>query len=176
MNPETRNLVLAISLSMTVLIGYQLFFVDPVKVNKDQYQQENIAKNLNDSSNIPIPSSGNSGVLNSDNDKNIEVKSVPRVSLISKEVAGSISLRGARIDDLTLTQYRETLDPESSLINLLLKSNESNPYFITFGWSSPDNVKVPDGKTLWKSSKGVLSPDTNVTLSWNNGEGGGSCC
>ena len=171
MNPETRNLVLAISLSMTVLIGYQLFFVDPVKVNKDEYQQENIAKNLNDSSNIPIPSSGNSGVLNSDNDKTIEVKSVPRVSLISKEVAGSISLRGARIDDITLTQYRETLDPESSLINLLLKSNESNPYFITFGWSSPDNVKVPDGKTLWKSSKGVLSPDTNVTLSWDNGEG-----
>jgi len=171
MNPETRNLVLAISLSMTVLIGYQLFFVDPVKVSKDQYQQENIAKNLNDSSNIPIPSSGNSGVLNSDNDKTIEVKSVPRVSLISKEVAGSISLRGARIDDITLTQYRETLDPESSLINLLLKSNESNPYFITFGWSSPDNVKVPDGKTLWKSSKGVLSPDTNVTLSWDNGEG-----
>ena len=171
MNPETRNLVLAISLSMTVLIGYQLFFVDPVKVNKDQYQQENIVKNLNDSSNIPIPSSGNSGVLNSDNDKTIEVKSVPRVSLISKEVAGSISLRGARIDDITLTQYRETLDPESSLINLLLKSNESNPYFITFGWSSPDNVKVPDGKTLWKSSKGVLSPDTNVTLSWDNGEG-----
>ena len=171
MNPETRNLVLAISLSMTVLIGSQLFFVDPVKLNKDQYQQENIAKNLNDSSNIPIPSSGNSGVLNSDNDKTLEVKSVPRVSLISKEVAGSISLRGARIDDITLTQYRETLDPESSLINLLLKSNESNPYFITFGWSSPDNVKVPDGKTLWKSSKGVLSPDTNVTLSWDNGEG-----
>ena len=42
---------------------------------------------------------------------------------------------------------------------------------LTFGWSSPDNVKVPDGKTLWKSSKGVLSPDTNVTLSWDNGEG-----
>ena len=62
--------------------------------------------------------------------KLIEVKTVPRVSLISKEVAGSISLRGARIDDITLTQYRETLDPESSLINLLLKSNESNPYFI----------------------------------------------
>ena len=171
MNPETRNLVLAISLSMTVLIGYQLFFVEPVKVNKDQYQQENIAKNINDSSNIPIPSNGNSVVPNSDNDKTLEVKSVPRVSLISKEVAGSISLRGARIDDITLTQYRETLDPESSLINLLLKSNESNPYFITFGWSSPDNVKVPDGKTLWKSSKGVLSPDTNVTLSWDNGEG-----
>ena len=49
---------------------------------------------------------------------------------MSKEVSGSISLRGARIDDVTLTQYRETLDPESNLINLLLKSNERNPYFL----------------------------------------------
>jgi len=61
MNPETRNLVAAISLSMAVLIGYQLFFVD---IKKDQYQQEIIAENVGDSSNIPIPSNDNSGTLN----------------------------------------------------------------------------------------------------------------
>ena len=168
MNPETRNLVAAISLSMTVLIGYQLFFVD---VKKDQYNQEMIAENVGDSSNIPIPSNDNSGVLNTENTKSVAIKTVPRVSLMSKEISGSISLRGARIDDVTLTQYRETIDPESNLINLLLKSNERNPYFIEFGWSSPDGVKVPNGKTLWKASKQILSPDTNVTLSWDNGEG-----
>ena len=168
MNPETRNLVAAISLSMTVLIGYQLFFVD---VKKDQYKQEMITENVGDSSNIPIPSNDNSGILNTENTKSVAIKTVPRVSLMSKEISGSISLRGARIDDVTLTQYRETLDPESTLINLLLKSNERNPYFIEFGWSSPDGVKVPNGKTLWKASKQILSPDTNVTLSWDNGEG-----
>ena len=168
MNPETRNLVAAISLSMTVLIGYQLFFVD---VKKDQYKQEMITENVGDSSNIPIPSNDNSGILNTENTKSVAIKTVPRVSLMSKEISGSISLRGARIDDVTLTQYRETLDPESTLINLLLKSNERNPYFIEFGWSSPDGVKIPNGKTLWKSSKQILSPDTNVTLSWDNGEG-----
>jgi YidC/Oxa1 family membrane protein insertase len=168
MNPETRNLVAAISLSMTVLIGYQLFFVD---VKKDQYKQEMITENVSDSSNIPIPSNDNSGILNTENSKSVAIKTVPRVSLMSKEISGSISLRGARIDDVTLTQYRETLDPESTLINLLLKSNERNPYFIEFGWSSPDGVKVPNGKTLWKASKQILSPDTNVTLSWDNGEG-----
>ena len=168
MNPETRNLVAAISLSMAVLIGYQLFFVD---IKKDQYQQEIIAENVGDSSNIPIPSNDNSGILNTENTKSTVVTTVPRVSVISKEVTGSISLKGARIDDITLSQYRETLDPDSNLIDLLLKSNERNPYFLEFGWSSPDGVKVPNGKTLWKASKEILSPDSNVTLSWDNGEG-----
>ncbi|MDC1260966.1 membrane protein insertase YidC [Pseudomonadota bacterium] len=168
MNPETRNLVAAISLSMAVLIGYQLFFVD---IKKDQYQQEITAENVGDSSNIPIPSNDNSGILNTENTKSTVITTVPRVSVISKEVSGSISLKGARIDDVTLSQYRETLDPDSNLIDLLLKSNERNPYFLEFGWSSPDGVKVPNGKTLWKASKEILSPNSNVTLSWDNGEG-----
>jgi len=168
MNPETRNLVAAISLSMAVLIGYQLLFVDP---KKDQVIQENVVNNLSDNSNIPIPSNDNSLTVTSQNDKTEKIKNVPRVLLNSNETSGSISLKGARIDDITLTQYRETLDADSSLINLLLKSNEKNPYFIEHGWSSPDGLKVPNGKTLWKSSKNLLSPDTSITLSWDNGEG-----
>ena len=168
MNPETRNLVAAISLSMAVLIGYQLLFVDP---KKDQIIQENVVNNLSDSSNIPIPSNDNSLTVTTENDKTEKFKNVPRVQLNSNETSGSISLKGARIDDITLTQYRETLDADSSLINLLLKSNEKNPYFIEHGWSSPDGLKVPNGKTLWKSSKNLLSPDTSITLSWDNGEG-----
>ena len=168
MNPETRNLVAAISLSMAVLIGYQLLFVDP---KKDQIIQENIVNNLSDNSNIPIPSNDNSLTVTSEDGKTENFKNVPRVLLNSNETSGSISLKGARIDDITLTQYRETLDADSSLINLLLKSNEKNPYFIEHGWSSPDGLKVPNGKTLWKSSKNLLSPDTSITLSWDNGEG-----
>ena len=168
MNPETRNLVAAISLSMAVLIGYQLLFVDP---KKDQIIQENVVNNLSDSSNIPIPSNDNSLTVTSEDNKTEKFKNVPRVLLNSNETSGSISLKGARIDDITLTQYRETLDADSSLINLLLKSNEKNPYFIEHGWSSPDGLKVPNGKTLWKSSKNLLSPDTSITLSWDNGEG-----
>ena len=60
MNPETRNLVAAISLSMAVLIGYQLLFVDP---KKDQIKQENVVNNLSDNSNIPIPSNDNSVIV-----------------------------------------------------------------------------------------------------------------
>jgi YidC/Oxa1 family membrane protein insertase len=153
---------------MAVLIGYQLLFVDP---KKDQIIQENVVNNLSDNSNIPIPSNDNSLTVTSEDGKTENFKNVPRVLLNSNETSGSISLKGARIDDITLTQYRETLDADSSLINLLLKSNEKNPYFIEHGWSSPDGLKVPNGKTLWKSSKNLLSPDTSITLSWDNGEG-----
>ncbi len=168
MNPETRNLVAAISLSMAVLIGYQLLFVEP---KKDIAQNENIVKESNDSSNIPIPQNLDNGIVVSDTtETKSSNKPVPRISMISKEVSGSISLKGARIDDITLTQYKETLEPESELIKLLLKSNGDSPYFIEFGWSSPDGIKVPNGKSLWKSSSNILSPDKNITLEWDNGE------
>ncbi len=168
MNPETRNLVAAISLSMAVLIGYQLLFVEP---KKDIAQNENIVKESNDSSNIPIPQNLDNGIVASDTtETKSSNKPVPRISMISKEVSGSISLKGARIDDITLTQYKETLEPESELIKLLLKSNGDSPYFIEFGWSSPDGIKVPNGKSLWKSSSNILSPDKNITLQWDNGE------
>jgi len=71
MNPETRNLVAAISLSMAVLIGYQLLFVDP---KKDQIIQENVVNNLSDSSNIPIPSNDNSLTVTSENIKQRRLK------------------------------------------------------------------------------------------------------
>ncbi len=168
MNPETRNLVAAISLSMAVLIGYQLLFVEP---KKDIAQKENIVKESDDSSNIPIPQNLDNGIVASDNtEPKSSNKPVPRISMISKEVSGSISLKGARIDDITLTQYKETLEPESKLIKLLLKSNGDSPYFIEFGWSSPDGIKVPNGKSLWKSSSNILTPDKKITLEWNNGE------
>ena len=168
MNPETRNLVAAISLSMAVLIGYQLLFVEP---KNDIAQNENIVKESNDSSNIPIPQNLDNGIVASDTtEPKSSNKPVPRISMISKEVSGSISLKGARIDDITLTQYKETLEPESELIKLLLKSNGDSPYFIEFGWSSPDGIKVPNGKSLWKSSSNILSPDKNITLKWDNGE------
>ena len=168
MNPETRNLVAAISLSMAVLIGYQLLFVEP---KKDIAQNENIVKESDDSSNIPIPQNLDNGIVASDTtEPKSSNKPVPRISMISKEVSGSISLKGARIDDITLTQYKETLEPESELIKLLLKSNGDSPYFIEFGWSSPDGIKVPNGKSLWKSSSNILSPDKKITLKWNNGE------
>src|SRR6202022_4940975 len=46
------------------------------------------------------------------------IAATPRVKIDTPRVSGSISLKGARIDDLSLVQFRETVDPSSPPIVL----------------------------------------------------------
>src|SRR4030042_830517 len=64
---------------------------------------------------------------------------------------GSISPRGARIDDVSLTQYRETVDPKSPIIVLLSPSGSPHPFYAEFGWvgAAGTPVKVPGADTVW---------------------------
>ena len=101
------------------------------------------------------------------------VAETPRVVIDTPRLRGSISLVGGRIDDLTLLDYREEIDPASPQVILLSPSGSANPYFADFGWTFTADapVKVPDGAALWQASAGPLAPDRPVTLTWNNGEG-----
>ena len=172
MNPETRNLVAAICLSMSVLIGYQILFVEPNKPTPNQVTEKTQVNN--DSPNISIATNDQNNVLDNKNNQSIENIPVPRLMLSSDEVQGSISLKGAKIDEIIFKNYKETLKEDSKLIDLLKKSNEKDPYFIQFGWMPGKNsngIKVPNNSTLWKTSKNNLSPDNSITLSWDNGQG-----
>jgi YidC/Oxa1 family membrane protein insertase len=99
-------------------------------------------------------------------------REVPRVKIAAARVLGSISLVGARLDDLVLRDYRETIDPNSPLVRLLEPRGEKEPYFVQFGWTAPEgsNIKVPDEETLWTAS-GELTDGKPLTLSWDNGAG-----
>ncbi len=97
---------------------------------------------------------------------------VPRVAIEAPRVAGSISLLGARIDDLRLRDYHETVKKTSPLVRLLAPADDAQPAAIQFGWSSLDaGVKVPDDSSVWKATGGPLGPGHEVTLSWDNGAG-----
>ncbi len=98
---------------------------------------------------------------------------VPRVKIAAPRVEGSISLVGARIDDLVLRDYRETLAADSPLVRLLEPKGEPQPYYVQYGWSaaSGSTVKVPDGQTVWKASTPTLGVGHPVTLTWDNGQG-----
>ena len=92
----------------------------------------------------------------------------------SPRLAGSISLKGARIDDLALVQFRETVDPKSPPIILLSPSNTVSPYYAEFGWvpASGSTTRIPDQNTMWQQEgSGTLSPGNPVTLKYDNGEG-----
>jgi len=95
-----------------------------------------------------------------------------RVRIETPRLHGSISLVGARFDDLTLATYRETVDPKSPEIELLTPSGAEHAYFMQFGWVSADpKVKVPSPDSTWTSAGGGLTPDHPVELKWDNGEG-----
>jgi YidC/Oxa1 family membrane protein insertase len=95
-----------------------------------------------------------------------------RVAIENPRVAGSINLRGARIDDLVFTTYRETLSPTSPQVRLFDRRESANPYFAQWGWTAADGrTRVPDNDTDWTASGGPLAPGRPVTLSWDNGQG-----
>ena len=80
----------------------------------------------------------------------------PRVRIETPSVSGSISLKGARIDDLSLIKYRETVDPRSPPIVLLAPSGSPAPFYSEFGWvrASGTTVKLPGPDTLWQQTGG----------------------
>jgi YidC/Oxa1 family membrane protein insertase len=98
----------------------------------------------------------------------------PRVAIETPRLRGSISLRGGRIDDVSLAQYHETTDPKSPAIELLSPSGTSRPFYAEFGWvnASGTRLSVPTSETIWRqvgsNSLGVGRP---VLLVWQDGQG-----
>ncbi len=95
----------------------------------------------------------------------------PRVKIDTPRLHGSIALTGARIDDLTLATYRETINPKSPEVVLLEPTGTEDPYFAQFGWAEAAGVNLPGPDTKWAASGGPLSPGHPVTLTWDNGAG-----
>ena len=193
---ENKNLLFAIVVSAAILFGWQYFYEGP-RLEKqhallEQQRLEEEARQKaaggtpaasGDStapqSTFRAPSSGlgpnlsaaglSAGATASET-REAALAKTPRVKIQSDRIDGSISLIGGRVDDIVLLDYRETLDPESSNIILLQPTQVAQPYYAEFGWIGRD-VKLPKGETLWTANSAVLTPETPVTLSWDNGEG-----
>jgi len=98
----------------------------------------------------------------------------PRVPIETPRLSGSIALKGGRIDDLSLNQYRETVDPKSPPIVLLAPSRSPHPLYAEFGWLTPSGTtaKRPDDTTLWtQQGSGPLTINQPLQLAYDNGEG-----
>ena len=100
------------------------------------------------------------------------LKSSPRVDIKNNVLNGSIRIAGARIDNLFLTKYKQTLEPDSPDVELFAPAKTENPYYAELGWLSADkNLKLPKSDTVWTVKGEKLTPQTPVVLEWNNGEG-----
>ena len=187
---DNRNTILAVILSGLVLIGWQYFFNIPQmeKQRAAQQAQSEMVKpapqaapgsTTPQTGPTPAPSE-NAPAANqpastaSVVSRDVAIASGQRVKIDTPRVSGSISLKGARIDDLSLVQFRDTVDPLSPAIVLFSPSGTAEPYYAEFGWvaASGSTVRIPDQNTLWQQEgSGSLSPNNPVTLKYDNGDG-----
>ncbi|BBC79495.1 membrane protein insertase YidC [Acetobacter orientalis] len=170
---DTRRLILATLLSAAVLIGFDYFFPQAPKAPVASAPQQNIsapaAQGTGAQGQAAQPATAAQSVEASGQPDGPET----RVVIDAPAVQGSLSLRGARLDDLVLKNYRETTDANSPDVRVLSHANQPKPDYIDFGWRAPADVAVhlPDATTLWKADATRLDATHPVTLSWDNGQG-----
>ena len=169
MTPDTRNLIAAASLSMLVLVMWQLYFVEPdLEAQRAEYNAAQVQDDLPSTS--PDQAGTNTATLGDIAERPVD--DAMRIAIETPLMKGSLTTKGARIDDVTLTAYQETLDEDADDVTLLRKISDTAPYFAEFGWIGDNtNVALPDASTIWSASSDILSPNNDVTLTWNNGEG-----
>jgi len=171
---DFRNLMMALILCTGVLLVWQVTYEMPKRkqlqqvmaetqkreaVEKTQRMRANRAAAAGDEEAVPATREGRLALS-------------PRLPIDSPRVHGSIALRGARFDDLTLSAYRQALDKTSPPVILLSPSGGADANFAQFGWLAAEKgVKLPDDRTLWKADRDILRPGEPVTLTWDNGEG-----
>jgi len=163
---DTRNVIAAISLSAAVIILYSLFFQpDPATIKQNLAEQNKIENNEDTPS---LDKNENFAKLS----RKDALKENDRIQFENGSVVGSISLKGAAIDDLTFKEYNVELNG-SDKITLLSPRNVEDGYLIESGFVSTNkNIDIPDASTIWEvSGNKKLTNNSPVKLTWSNTQG-----
>ena len=164
---DTRNVIAAISLSAAVIILYSLFFQpDPITSKQNLAEKKKIENNSN--TDAPSLDKNENFTKLSREDA---LKENDRVRFENGSIVGSISLRGAAIDDLTFKEYNLKLDGDEK-VTLLSPRNVDDGYIIESGFvTSNKNIDVPDASTIWKiSGNKKLTNNNPIKLTWSNSQ------
>ena len=174
---EQKNMILAIVLCLLIIVGFQ-YFVEPTVVDEPASQQTSETSNQNaqptpGAKDANAPSVGGTASPAASVSRADALTNAPRIKINTASLHGSISLKGGRIDDLTLINYREEVDPTSPEIKLLSPAGAPNPYYAEFGWSaaSDTNVALPNSNTIWTTNATELTSASPLVLTWDNGQG-----
>ena len=155
---EQKNLLLAIVASLIILLIFQYLFPTERKMIEENVEAENEIKEVPQEKIL---------------DREEIVKNNKRIYFSeSSRIKGSISLVGARFDDVILKDYKDTIKPESKQVTLLSPNNTLNPYFVELGWMSQENINLPNKNSEWQLIEGQeLGPESHITIKWVSPEG-----
>ncbi len=184
---DNKNTIIAIVLSALVLLAWQYFVSGPQqKAREEQLKaQQQIAQQTGQPAQSMQPVQAPAGPPQAPGqiaqtpaaaaaNRDEALKASQRIPITTDSLQGSIALKGGRIDDISLVQFRETVDPKSPPIVLLSPSGSPDPFYAEFGWTGAagSNVKLPTGDTVWKQDgSGALGVGHPVTLTYDDGEG-----
>ena len=163
---DSKNTIAAIALSSAVIVLWALFFV-PEKSTVDQNIVEK--EKIEQSGDAPSLEQKETQITISRDDA---LKQSERIQFENENIIGSISLKGASIDDLTFKNYKVTLDNEKR-VTLLGPRNIQEGYLIDSGFVTSDkNVDVPNSDTIWSiEGNNKLTDGSPIKLSWSNEQG-----
>ncbi len=163
---DSKNTIAAIALSSAVIVLWALFFV-PEKSTVDQNIVEK--EKIEQSGDAPSLEQKETQIIISRDDA---LKESERIQFENDNIIGSISLKGASIDDLTFKNYKVTLDNEQR-VTLLGPRNIKEGYLIDSGFVTSDkNIDVPNSDTIWSiEGNNKLTNGSPIKLSWSNGQG-----
>lgn len=182
-----RNYFVAILLSVLVLIGWQFLYVSP-KIERERaaaeaVQAQQAAQAPATATDGGTPSAVSGSAPGGDVaaavapaaalSREQTIAQTARISIDTPSLRGSINLTGARIDDLLLNEYRETIDDSSPNITLFSPAALANGYFAEVGFiADAQSGPAPGPDTVWTAASGqVLTPSNPVTLTYDNGAG-----
>ena len=163
---DSKNVIAAITMSTAVIVLYSLFFLPEQKSNN-----QNIADNAKVEQSSDAPSLEQKETLVSISRDEALTQS-ERIQFENNNIIGSISLKGASIDDLTFKKYKVSLDKEDR-VTLLGPRNINDGYLIDSGFVTSDkNIDVPNSETVWSfEGNNKLTDKSPIKLSWTNNQG-----
>jgi YidC/Oxa1 family membrane protein insertase len=164
---NTRNTIIFFVCAALLLLVYQVFVIDPQAKRQAEERARQAPAAATATLNGPAAPSVPVAIT-----RQAAVSANPRVPIATPSLKGSLSLKGARIDDLFLVKYRETLDKNSPPVELLRPEGTQYAQFTDIGWTGANVPGLPGPQTVWTLAQGsTLAPGQPVTLTYANGQG-----
>ncbi|MGW8135522.1 membrane protein insertase YidC [Sphingomonas zeae] len=166
MNQDRKNFVVFAVIAALILFGWPL-------IQSKFFPSNPPATKIEGGKQVPVANSTANPTATTPTairDRKVVLAETPRVAIDTPRLKGSINLKGARIDDLVLLDYKETVAKDSPPIRLLSPAGAEGAYFAGFGWRT-DGLNPPAADTVWTASAPVLRPGQPVTLTAANATG-----
>jgi len=168
-----KNTIIALVLALIVMMGWQFLYEGPKRQKAEQIEKlKRIKKQFAaKEQQITMPDGTVKTVTTTPKVLTNEqaLQGSPRVNFSNSKISGSINLKGARIDNLVLSNYNTKLNDDSEQVTLLSPAKTDQSYFIELGWRTNNNtIQTPNANTVWQADSTQLAPNKPLTLTYKN--------